>query len=58
MRNFLSQEEPKEKRWLKITSLDGILEFKEKKKRTLGENSGSLNKVWTLINNNISILSH
>ena len=37
MRNFLSQEEPKEKWWLKITSLDGILEFKEKKKKDIRE---------------------
>ena len=37
MRNFLSQEEPKDNWWLKITSLDGILEFEKKKKKDIRE---------------------
>ena len=29
-----------------------------KRKKILGKNKGNLNKVWALVNNNISILAH
>lgn len=47
MRNYYSQEEPNETEWLNVMEIEDI---REKLKKS--------DKVWTLVNDNVSIFIH
>ena len=56
MRNCHSQEEPIKTMIIKYNAVTWM--NLSNVKRTSGRNSRNLNKIWTLITNNLSILAH